>query len=238
MDVFVSHAAHPSQRAGYMSTTSSTRSAGTSSRREPLCPFCAPRLRFFDFLRRFAAPWPGPSLDGGRFELLELRARSSACFWTSAVRASILSISVAITASRFASSARSSSISDDSDTTKVDHVKDLLSIPKSEPRGMITHSHPVNGCPWRPRSVLPQDSPKTPPHSPLIRQAVASATTPAQDEALAASSGAVWMSASNTSNWLLATSSSCRARATAPTSAAFEGQHPEVASRLRTCGQS
>src|SRR5690606_31408107 len=122
--------------------TCATPSGAISARCEPLWPFWPPRLPLGPFLR--GAPPPGASLDGGLFEFCEFRLSSSVRRSTSPSSISFFAASAETVFDRasivvFASAtcARSSSISLGPDMAKVDHDRDLLSIPNSERREMI-----------------------------------------------------------------------------------------------------
>lgn len=92
---------------------------------------------------------------------MEVRVSCSASLFTSVSSASTLAVSdamvfacSALVASRSASIARSSSISEAGCTTNVDHVRDRLSIVNFEARGMITLWGGVNGYGRKPDEPL------------------------------------------------------------------------------------
>ena len=95
---------------------------------------------------------PGPSLDGGRFEFVELRLCCSTSFFTKTSSTSTLAVSAAmvfacrvIVSLSFTACARNRSFSVAGSTTKVDHDRDPLSIVNFVARGMIRLLGGVNG---------------------------------------------------------------------------------------------
>ena len=91
-------------------TNSFTSSGGKRRRVEPECPGCPPRFRSLLLFPRRSARWPGESLEGGLFELPELRPNCSLRAITTWVSSSTLRSSSAMRAS-FAASCASRSAS-------------------------------------------------------------------------------------------------------------------------------